>query len=67
MSAYKDAMKTVKSDYQAASEKCRVMGAGADQRNCKADAKAARKVGTAKAKQLRTTAVTSGTSTTAPK
>lgn len=56
--AYKNAMKVVKSDYQAAREKCNAMS-GADQRNCVADAKAARKVDISNAKQMRTSAVTS--------
>lgn len=56
--AYKDAMKVVKNDYKAAREKCNAMS-GAEQRNCAADAKATRKVDISKAKQMRTSAVTS--------
>jgi hypothetical protein len=59
MSAYHDAMKAMKASYKDAAGKCRAMGAGAESRNCMADAKAARKVDTANAKQLRTAAVTS--------
>lgn len=56
--AYKNAMRVVKTNYNAAREKCNVMS-GAEQRNCVADAKAARKVDISNAKQARTSAVTS--------
>jgi hypothetical protein len=54
--AYNDSMRTIKSDYKAASAKCSQM-ASAERRSCVKDAKAVRSADTKRAKEMRVSAM----------